>query len=66
MQKLPLEEHELGLTTGLAPIVCWGFAGAAEGERGLASSVEGQYTGQHLPKKARGLQKASGHVQSYL
>ena len=55
MQKLPLEEHELGLTAGLAPIVCWGFAGAAESQRGLASSVEGQYTGENLQTRFKGL-----------
>lgn len=31
VQKLPFEEEQLGLATGLAPIVCWGFARAAEG-----------------------------------
>lgn len=31
VQKLSFEEEELGLAAGLAPVVCRGFAGAAEG-----------------------------------
>lgn len=48
VQKLPLEEEQLGLSAGLTPVVSRGFAGAAEGERRFATGVEGKHTCQHL------------------
>ena len=63
LQKLPFEEHELSFTAGLAPVVCWSFAGAAEGQRGLAASVEGQYTGENLQTSSQDLYCLRGLVQ---
>lgn len=41
VQKLPLEEEQLGLSAGLAPVVSGGLAGAAEGQGRFAAGVEG-------------------------